>query len=476
MKTFIFLTLLTLAAVRAEKPNIVFILADDLGYGDLSCYGATKVRTPNLDRLAKEGRRFTDAHSPDAWCTPSRYALLTGRFYWRLPAETRAHGANPIALIQPGETNLASLLKAQGYRTAAIGKWHLGFQREGGTGMAARFHGPLRIGFDRYFGIPVNHGYGPHTYIDGERPVHDPRDAEAPRRTDKKDRGDARIDDLMAATLTEKAVAFLEEKSDAPFFLYFAMGSIHAPVTPHARFRGQSAAGLYGDFLAEMDWCVGRVLETLDARGVAKKTLLMFSSDNGGVASTGKTRTFSLRLANDQGGRVQATHDRASAEALKAGHRMNGPWRGGKHDIFEGGSRVPFLARWPGHIPAGTESSALLCLADVLATVAAIAETPLPADAGKDSRNQLAEFLGKAEKPARESLVTQGSGTFALREGPWKLVEGLPPEHRAKGKRAADGERALFNLADDPGETRNVLATHPEIAARLQKRLDEARR
>ncbi len=343
------------ASVR-ELPNIVVIFADDVGYGDLSSHGATHVDTPNIDRLAAQGRRFTDAHSASAVCTPSRYALLTGRYPVR-------HGNlwSPIFLkaplaVDPERTTVADIAKEAGYATACIGKWHLGFgDKEPTDWNAALRPGPLELGFDYYFGVPVVNSHPPFVFVENHYVVGldaaDPfvYDEEAETRIfDEKFRideiGGARAahagydDEQVGTVLTEKAAEWIRDRAqeDPPFFLYFATTNIHHPFTPAKRFQGSSRAGRYGDFIHELDWIVGEVIKTLDEAGVADNTLVIFTSDNGGMLNRG------------------------GQEAWRAGHRLNGDLLGFKFDAWEGGHRVPFIARWPGKIEAGSESDALV--------------------------------------------------------------------------------------------------------------------
>ncbi|MGH7136329.1 MAG: sulfatase family protein [Pirellulales bacterium] len=479
------------AAAEERRPNIVVILADDLGYGDVGCYGATKVRTPNIDRLAREGMRFTQAHSPASVCTPSRYNLMTGRYCWRTWAGHGTTWANDPLLIEEGRTTLASLLKEVGYVTGCVGKWHLGFGRPDTPGwddaLGPDFNGelrpgPLDVGFDRFFGMPAV-GQHPNIYIDGRRVVGlDPTD---PIRFINDPRPSYQVDYLRrprtaptnlqmasgksaelvfencALRLTDEAVAFLRANHARPFFLYFAPRNIHAPLKPNGRFAGTSAIGVYGDFIHELDWSVGEVLAALDRFGVADNTLVIFSSDNGGVP---------LRR-------------RESVPAEVAGHRINGPLRGQKTEVFEGGHRVPFIVRWPERVKAGVKSDALVANTDVLATCAEILARPLPHDAGEDSFSFLSALLGASTgHPPRTALVTDSMmGLFAIQEGPWKLIEGkggggyFPHGAPPASPSPTEPPGQLYHLGDDLGETRNRYAERPEIVARLSALLEQIR-
>jgi arylsulfatase A-like enzyme len=477
---------LALAAAAAERPNIVFILADDFGYGDLSSYGATKVHTPNIDRLAAEGRLFSDAHSPHPVCTPTRYSLMTGRYSWRTWAGTANVWSDDPLLIEEGRYTLPMLLHDAGYRTAIVGKWHLGFGRPGGenwddeTGVDYNKKiapGPLEVGFDYYFGIP-HVGQFPHIFIENhhvvglraESPLTLVRDDRWLRRTSYLERygypprhafkgGEGAIYEQgeVALELTRRAQAWLESNADEPFFLYFAHRNVHSPLEPNERFRGKSEIGVYGDFILELDWSVGKILETLDQLGVSKDTLVFFSSDNGAV---------------------QMGHQPAPIVDYN-GHRANGPLRGQKTEAYEGGQRVPLLARWPGHIPAGSRSHALVALTDTIATLAELLDRKLPAGAAPDSFSYLPALLDRAPTgPVRKLLVHDSyRGGFGIREGDWKL---LMIQGGGIGWNPYDFDRnqpygQLYNLASDPAEQTNLYAQRPDLVERLSKLLREVR-
>ncbi len=452
-----------------KHPNIVLILADDLGVGGLNCYGADPklVRTPNLDRLAREGRRFTDANAPSSVCSPTRYGLLTGRYSWRTSLKMGVLGTHDPLHIEPGRLTLASLLKRQGYRTAAVGKWHLGYGDKKPADYTAKLRpGPQDVGFDYHFGVPSNHGDVTGVFVENDR-VFGIRSAQvkpfgrsfyggrpyvgldAPQRKDEE----------VMDELTGRAVRWIEQQAPgAPFFLYFTPTAVHEPITPSAKAKGTSGCGPYGDYLHDLDRSVGHVLDALDRGKLAADTLVIFTSDNGGALAT----------------EGQSTEARAHA----AGLRVSGPWRGRKHSVYEGGFRVPFLARWPGRVPAGTVCGETMSLVDLLATAAAIVgeELPPPGKGAEDSVNVLPALLG--EKPARplrsELIVHSADGNFAIRQGPWKWIEGRPHPNARKG-RAAEFRPQLYNLASDPAEQKDVLAEHPEVARRLSALLDAHR-
>ena len=475
-------------AYAAGTPNIVFILADDFGYGDLSSYGATKVRTPHIDRLAREGRVFTDAHSPHSVCTPTRYSLMTGRYSWRTWAGTANVWSDDPLLIEEGRYTLPMLLRDAGYRTAIVGKWHLGFGRTGGenwddeTGVDYNGKiapGPLEVGFDYYFGIP-HVGQFPHIFIENHRvvglrpesPLKIVRDERWLRRTSYLERygypprhtfegGEGAIYEQgeVALELTGRAQAWLRENADERFFLYFAHRNVHSPLAPNERFRGKSEIGVYGDFILELDWSVGQILDTLDELGVADDTLVLFSSDNGAV---------------------QMGH-RPARIVDYSGHRANGRLRGQKTEAYEGGHRVPLLARWPGRIEAGSRSDALVALTDTMATLAELLGRTLPPGAGPDSFSYLGALLDQEPtQPVRNVLVHESyRGGFGVREGDWKLL--MLQGGGGIGWSPFDLDRdepygQLYNLKDDPGEQRSLYREEPEMVERLSRLLREMRR
>jgi len=458
------------AAAKPATPNIVFMLADDLGYGSLSCYGANTdlVRTPNCDRLAREGVRFTDANAPASICSPTRYGVLTGRYCWRTPLKFAVLPYDAPLHIKTNRLTMASMLKKHGYRTAAIGKWHLGYGPLPKTDFTGELiPGPLEIGFDYHFGVPCNHGDITGVYVEDHRVaglrsrklipigmnpyIHKPfLGLDAPQRVDK---------DVMP-TLTDKAVAWIEEQqSGKPFFLYFTPVAVHEPVTPSDKTAGTSKAGPYGDWIHELDLTVGRVLDVLDKKGFSQNTLVILTSDNGGETE--------FRGTGSQ------------IEAQKAGLKINGQWRGGKHMIYEGGLREPFIVRWPGKTPAGTVCNKTINLVDMVATLAAVVGEKLPkATVGaEDSFNVLPTFLGKKRsKPLRPDMIGHSAdGVFAIRQGDWKYIEGISARPGGNRARRDEYHVQLYNLAKDPGEQNNLAAKHPEIVQRLQRTLNKER-
>jgi arylsulfatase A len=482
--------LLALTATAADRPNVIVILSDDYGYGSAGCYGADPklVRTPAIDRLAAEGRRFTDGNTTSSVCSPTRYSLLTGRYCWRTSLTHEVLGTFSPLHLEPTRVNLASLLKAKGYATAAVGKWHLGYGRENEnpkwrTDYTAELSpGPLDIGFDYHFGVPSNHGdltgvFVENRFVYGLRsggipsgmklagPAADSDDFKASYGPADMENGKAKILDLDAPrrknervmkVLTDKATAWLEaQPKDRPFFLYFTPVAVHNPVTPDKALAGSSAAGPYGDWIHELDHSVGRILATLDKMGATQDTLVIFTSDNGGVCKPENTRL------------LQTT-------AIKAGLKVNAELRGGKHDVWEGGFKVPFIARWPGKVAAGSTAAQTVSVVDILATTAEIVGSPLPPQetGAEDSRSFLPALLGQAGAKGRDDMIVHSAdGTFALRKGRWKWIEGMPADEIAEGARKARQDQfrpQLFDLQADPAETKDVSQAHPEVVAELK--------
>ena len=454
-------------AEEATHPNIVFILADDMGYGDPGAFNPdSKIPTPHMDRLAMEGMRFTDAHSPSGVCTPTRYGLLTGRYSWRTRLKkgvTRGYSAN---LIDTTRATVASVLKDAGYATAVIGKWHLGIGSDEPLDYSQRLYpGPRAHGFDYYFGIPASLDMIPYLYVENETTVELPTDSVGPSgyeyggpywRPGPIAPSFKHIDVLP--DITEKAVDFIENQAssspDQPFFLYFPLAAPHTPWLPTEEFIGTSQAGEYGDFTHQVDWSIGQVLETLDRLNLAENTLVMVASDNGSFW-------------------IQEDIDRYD-------HLSNYNLRGIKADIWEGGHRVPLIARWPGVVQAGSTSDVLVSLTDFMATAADIVDTALPEDAGEDSYSLLPALEGNTAGHQRMDAIHHSSeGMFAIRRGDWKLIEGLGSGGFSQPKFAdpVPGGPAgqLYNLAEDIGETNNRYLEEPEQVTELLALLNRYR-
>ena len=486
------LCLSDLSAQAADEPNIVLILADDLGYGDVKCYNLeSKVPTPNLDQLASEGMRFTDAHSASTVCTPTRYSVLTGRMAFRTGMRGVFTGVGGPCMIEEGRLTLPQMLREKGYATACFGKWHVGmtfFDKDGkpinknGLDAVRRIDysrsvpdAPIHRGFDQFFGTvscPTTDWL--YAYVDGDRIPVPPTGivdrTPLPKHAYSRDNRPGMIApgfDLERVDLVflEKSQRFLEEhvkkSPDKPFFLFHSAQGVHLPSFPADEFKGKTKAGPHGDFIFELDHVVGTLMNTLDRLGVAENTLVMFTSDNGPETTT------TIHMRADQG------HDGAR------------PWRGMKRDQWEGGHRVPFIARWSGKIQPGSTSDQTLSLTDILATCAAIVGADLPAGAAEDSYDMLPVLLGKqGEKPVRRFTLQQTiSLALSIRRGSWKYLDhkGSGGNRYGRGRltqyalpeKAPDAPGQLYNLADDPGETDNLYFKRPKIVKELKTQLEE---
>ena len=491
--------------VWARHPNIIYILADDLGYGDVSCYNPeSKISTPHVDRLAKEGIRFTDAHTPSAVCTPTRYGILTGRYSWRTRLKYRVLDGLDPPLIDKDRLTVAQLLKNNGYHTGCVGKWHLGMQWYDLDGeeieavsidrkspprpgddvdySKAITGGPTDRGFDWYFGISASLNMSPFCFIENDSPVCLPTIRQERIRTEfiAVDKGMRSPDFTIASVmprLTGEAIGYIEERAqnrDQPFFLYAPLTSPHLPVIPNQEFLGKSDAGTYGDFVVETDAFVGAILETLDQNKLADDTMVIFTSDNGGLY-----HYWEPKEADD----LKHYKVRSRGAYVKQfGHQGNAHLRGTKADIWEGGHRVPFVVRWPGKTRAGAVSDELIELTDLIRTCAAIVEKPLPDGAGPDSKSILPLLLGeKPSTPVRDFAVHHSLwGVFAIRKGPWKMIP-----HRGSGgftfPKTIDVDKVggpagqLYHLANDPSETQNVWEQYPEVVSNLKTLLKQIR-
>ena len=476
-----------LAAAQRPRPNVVVLYGDDVGYADLGCYGAEKIPTPNLDRLAQQGLRFTDGHCSAATCTPSRFSLLTGIHGFR--HKVRVLPPNAPMTIQPDMLTLPSVFRAEGYRTAVVGKWHLGI---GARGKPVDWNGvvspgPLEVGFDYSFLMPSTNDRVPCVYLDGHRVVGlDPADPLfVGKRPDgfkgtvypdgKQDRsamtyyasshghdqsvinGIGRIgymwggksavwdDETMADVFVDKAVAWLgQQEQGEPFFLYFSSQDIHVPRAPHPRFRDKSELGYRGDAMVQLDWACGRILAALDQGGLAENTIVIFSSDNGPVYDDGYEDGTTVRTST-------AESDR--------GHDGSGPYRGGKYQVYEGGTRVPLLVRWPGRVSPGV-SDATVNQIDLLASFAGLLEHELADDQAIDSRDTMAAFLG--DDAAGLPFMIEEARRLALRVGDWKFVQ----------RRGKKGRPELYDLSTDVGEQRDLADAQPERLAKMKSMLN----
>jgi arylsulfatase A len=452
----------SLEATR-RQPNIVYVLADDLGWGDLDCYNSDSAApTPYANRFASQGVRFTDMHSPSSVCTPTRYGILTGRYCWRSQLKKGVLEGYSPSLIEPGRLTVPTMLKQRGYYTAGVGKWHLGLGDRARTDYTQPLRpGPIDLGFDSYFGIPSSLDFEPYLYFENDRVVEQPTSttpgsAQPPRGVFWRAGAIAPHFEFpeVLPTLTSKAVSIIRERAripQHPFFLYFALSAPHTPWVPVKPFVGRSKAGLYGDFVAQVDDTFGRVMSALDEAGIADNTLLILASDNGAHWTPDDKATWP--------------------------HRANANWRGMKADIWDAGHRIPFLARWPGKIKPGTVSNQLGCLTDLMATLADLTGFRLPDHAGEDSYNLMPALLGRARAPIREAIVHHSNlGAFSIRERKWKLELELgsggfsAPVHLDPVPGGPVGQ--LYDLAKDPTESQNVYLQHPDVVARLTALLE----
>jgi alpha-L-fucosidase 2 len=464
------------AGSPANRPNIVFILADDMGYGDIQAYNPqSQVPTPALNRLAREGVMFTDAHSGSAVCTPTRYGVITGRYCWRSRLKRGVLNGFSEHLIDPDRFTVADLLKQAGYRTACIGKWHLGMDLPFQDQDKKRIDYTQRItnspnvyGFDTFYGVTASLDFPPYVYVENDRFVEPGSEAFPGSRFPRYLRAGPKAPGLDFAGaldhLTRKAVDFIEGQS-GPYFLYFPLTAPHKPCWPAPRFEGRTGIGPYGDFVTQVDWVVGQIEAALERSGQKDHTLIIYSSDNGSYMR----RIPSNQPDHRQDATVQGYHPEV--------HTANAHLRGTKADVWEAGHRVPFIVRWPGKTPAGKRSDKTICLTDLMATCADVTGQTLPPQAGEDSYSFLTAALGRTPTPRAPVVNHSANGVFALRDGPWKMVFGSGSGGREQ-PRGKPFERPymLFNLDTDPGETDNCIDRHPEIAARLEAALERVRR
>jgi len=479
----------------AEKPNIILIMADDLGYGDLSCYGATAFMTPNIDRLAAEGRRFTSGYCSASTCTPTRYSLLTGTYAFRQKGTGIAPPNSPL-IVPEGAYTLADVMKDAGYQTAVIGKWHLGLGgKKGPDWNGELFPGPRELGFDYHFLLPTTNDRVPQVFVENRRvlnldrndplwvgekkPTVDHPTGITHRETLKMNwshghngtihNGISRIgfytggnaarfrDEDLADRWVEKSIKWIESNRDQPFFLFFASHDLHVPRIPHERFQGVTPLGFRADSIVQFDWCVGELTKTLDRLGIAENTLIVLCSDNGPVMDDGY-QDFALEKRGD--------------------HLASGPFRGGKYSIYEGGTRTPLITRWKGKIKSGL-SDEVVCTIDFAASFAGLTGVKLPNDACLDSFGLIDAMMGKPEGKGRKHLIQQDNGqagNFGFRVGSWKLqrhdsarTRNLKVEKQLEDSKVPTFQ--LFDLSQDPGESKNVLAEFPAVAERLKLQL-----
>ena len=483
--------------MAAEKPNIIVIMADDMGFGDLSCYGATSLQTPHIDKLAAGGRRFTSGYCSASTCTPTRYSFLTGTYAFRKKGTGIAPPNSP-AIIQPGVETLPSLLKKAGYQTAVIGKWHLGLGgADGPAWNGALKPGPREIGFDHCFLLPTTNDRVPQVYVQDHHVLNlDPKDplwvgnkkpSEAHltgithRNTLKMDwshghnstihNGISRIgfytggnaarfrDEDLADEWVNRSNAWIEEHQDGPFFLFFSSHDLHVPRIPHERFQGKTSLGFRGDVIVQLDWCVGELVKTLDRLELTENTLIVFCSDNGPVLDDGYVDGAVEMIGN---------------------HRSGGPYSGGKYSVYEGGTRTPFITSWKGRIAPAVVEDQVVCTIDFAASLAKLTGTALPDDACLDSHEVLGALLGDSDAKGRAHLIQQDNGrdgNYGYRVGQWKLQRHDKGRARnvlveAKLANTKVSRYRLYDLATDPGEKNDLSEKHPDIAKKLIAELE----
>ncbi len=482
-RTFNFLVvmLLTLPVLAQQKPNVVFIYADDLGYGDVSSYGATKISTPNIDKLASKGIRFTNAHATSATCTPSRYAVMTGQYPWRRTGTDILPG-DAALIIPTDKTTLPKLFKETGYTTGLVGKWHLGL----GTAIEKEWNGELKpgpneVGFDYSFIFPATADRVPSVFVENHKVValdisdpikvdykkkigNDPTGLEHPELLKMQSspgqghnativNGIGRIgfmsgghtarwtDEEMPLTFLAKAKEFINDNKAKPFFLFYTLTEPHVPRMPSTMFKGKSGLGFRGDAILQLDWTVGQIMQELEMQGLAKNTIIIFSSDNGPVLDDGYV-------------------DGAVTELN--GHTPWGPYRGGKYSSYEAGTIIPFIISWPKKIKPGV-SDALISQMDLMASFAKLFKKQLPVNVGTDSENRLPELLGKSKK-GRSEVVEQGINSLALLSGDWKYIEpnnGNRMDTLTNIELGNSNQPQLYNLKDDIGEKNNLAEKYP---------------
>jgi len=462
---------------KTKFPNIVYIIADDMGYGDVGCLNPDcKIPTPYMNRLAEQGMVFKDAHAGASVCTPTRYGILTGRYSWRTRLKSGVLGGYSPPLIKKDRMTVASLLKQYGYSTACVGKWHLGWNwryREGyADGKEKEYfvdytkpiiNGPLSRGFDYFFGIPASLDMPPYVYIENRKALK-PASETTEGSTGYEFYRSGPIapgfeHSEVMLRLTKEAVGFIDKhaktRSNDPFFLYFPFSAPHTPILPNKRFVGKSGIGAYGDFVFECDWAVGQFMKALEKHGMTENTLIIVTSDNGCSPKAG------------------------FEDLADQGHFPSYHFRGYKADIYEGGHRIPFIARWPNQIKPGTECRAMICLTDLLATVADLTGYELPDNTGEDSISILPYFSGEAEEPERDAVVHHSiNGSFAIRKGKWKLElcpgsGGWSHPTPKEAKKLNLPQFQLYDLSKDIEEENNLYNERPDIVSDLISLLKE---
>jgi arylsulfatase A-like enzyme len=484
-------------AIKVAKPNIVLIYTDDVGIGDISCNGTSAVKTPNIDKLAAGGVRFTNVHTTSATCTPSRFSLLTGAYAWRKQGTGIAPG-DAALIIPTDKQTLPMMLQQAGYTTGAVGKWHLGLGPQGGPNWNSYIKpGPKEIGFDYSFLLPATGDRVPCVYVENQRVVNldnndtisvsytkpinvaDPTGKNNPELLKMQPshghdmsivNGVSRIgymtggksalwvDEEMADVLVKKSVMFIDNNKQKPFFLYLATHDIHVPRMPHSRFTGKSGLGPRGDAILQLDWTVGAIVVALKKRKLLNNTIIIFTSDNGAVLDDGYKDDAAEKLGN---------------------HKPNGVFRGGKYSAFEAGTRVPFILSWQGKVAKGKTTDVLLSQVDLYASLAALTGQKIKIGDAPDSKNYLATFLNKSDQ-SRPFVVEQSiNNTLSIIVGVWKYIE---PSNGAAINKNTHTELGnlklpqLYNLDADPGEKNNLAAQQPELVKALKEKLEQIKK
>jgi arylsulfatase A-like enzyme len=490
IRALLLVSLLPLFLAAADNPNVILILADDLGWGDVSCNNPeSKIQTPNVDKLAAQGIRFTDGHASSSQCSPTRYGLLTGRYSWRTRLQHGVLRHFDTPLIDREQFTLAELFKQQGYATACIGKWHLGLGWQAKQGQTFKpdswdakqidaidftkklTDSPVDHGFDYFWGQNASNNMLPYCYVENNRVVQIPTERKKPVFETEHGHG-LRSSDYFSANIDQKNWEQIDkwlkqQTDDKPFFLYYPMSAIHLPCLPTKKFIGSSEGGLRGDKTVEMDNIVGRIMKWLDETGKADNTIVIFTSDNGHARYGDSIRNLRMLAGNNFGKAYNPdkllTQKPEKGDTVTYGHKPGGPYRGKKLEVYEGGHRVPFIVRWPARIETGSVSDQLVSTLDFMQTFATILGVELPEGAAPDSSDMSTIWFGVANSHCRASLISKGwqPNALAIRNGDWKLVT-------YKGE-------FLYNLRDDPGEKHNLASQHPEKVATLKTLLAKIR-
>jgi len=453
------------------KPNIVFIMADDLGIGDVSCYGATMIKTPNIDKLASQGMQFNRFYTAGATCSPTRHSVLTGRYPFRWPEIATAKWDGNL-LIDPSRMTVGSLLQQAGYKTAAIGKWHLGYGAKGKPNFGNILKpGPNELGFDYHWGIPRNHNDAMRGYMENNKLFGLDPDTPYKKANNKKDTRvqgllQEREDDKVNAVLTEKVLDFIKTNKEEPFFVYFTPTIAHTHITPDAPFRGTSEAGQYGDYVHELDSYVGTIMALLDELNLSENTILIFTSDNGGQLNDHWSAGIGLNLA-DESGEVAEKSKSAKTDAREMGHKTNLDLREGKSSPYEGGFRVPLIVRWPGKIASKTTSAKLVSSADFLATFSDLLGGKIPENNGEDSFSFSDALIGNKVSQSRSDVALHSKKARSFVDGNWKIVD------FSYSSKKTDKSPELYNLLDDPSESNDLAIKEPERLNALKNKLDQ---